>query len=278
MDIHPGPASSFSGRAFEVGGTFLFDADDGIHGRELWGTDGTEAGTHLVMDIWPGDSGSAPGRLQQFNGSLFFSADDGNAGTELWKTDGTEAGTLLVKDIWPGEVGSSVDALTPAAGTLFFTADDGMAGEELWKSDGTEEGTVVALDIAPGGFSSNPSNLVVAGSRLFFAANELLTGRELWAGRAAILALRPDRAIRDLGDEVKALGLDRGIERSLTAKLDAAATTLDQGESPAAIYLLEVFVREVERRSPEMISEPAAANLLEFALEVIGVLEVEGQR
>ena len=34
----------------------LFAADDGIHGRELWRTDGTTEGTQLLMDIRPGST------------------------------------------------------------------------------------------------------------------------------------------------------------------------------------------------------------------------------
>jgi ELWxxDGT repeat protein len=35
-------------------GALYFQAGDGTHGRELWRTDGTTAGTALVKDINPG--------------------------------------------------------------------------------------------------------------------------------------------------------------------------------------------------------------------------------
>jgi len=43
---------SFSLR--QLNGKLYFNANDGVHGRELWATDGTEAGTQLVKDISPG--------------------------------------------------------------------------------------------------------------------------------------------------------------------------------------------------------------------------------
>ena len=108
-------------------------AGDGIHGRELWTSDGTQAGTVLVKDIKPGRaSGSFPSYLTAVGGRLFFTADDGKHGQELWRSDGTRAGTVLVKDISPGAGGGEYDerpsSLTGVGGRLFFTADDGTHG------------------------------------------------------------------------------------------------------------------------------------------------------
>jgi ELWxxDGT repeat protein len=46
-----------------VSGTAYFSADDGMHGFELWSSDGTALGTSLVVDIRPGEKGSSPENL-----------------------------------------------------------------------------------------------------------------------------------------------------------------------------------------------------------------------
>jgi ELWxxDGT repeat protein len=67
-----------------VNGTLFFSAHDGIWGRELWKSDGTDAGTVRVKDIKPGSGDSTPDYLTAVDGTLFFSADDGSHGRELW--------------------------------------------------------------------------------------------------------------------------------------------------------------------------------------------------
>ena len=101
-DIVPGPGPS-APDDFTLSGRFTyFRAFDATHGREIWRTDGTEAGTMLVRDIIPGPEGlNDTINLTDVNGTVFFTVTDEEHGTELWKTNGTAAGTVLVKDINP---------------------------------------------------------------------------------------------------------------------------------------------------------------------------------
>lgn len=78
----------------------FFAAHDITHGRELWSSDGTAAGTAMVTDIYPGTNSGSPMRLIARNGYILFGAiESGEQGIELWRSDGTESGTSLVKDI-----------------------------------------------------------------------------------------------------------------------------------------------------------------------------------
>ena len=159
----------------------LLVVDDGVHGAELWITDGTAAGSSLVRDLRPGLLGGDPTELVQLrDGLVAFAADDGVHGRELWVSDGTSEGTVLF-DLVPGTESSIPGALTAIDGTLVFSAWTEAHGREAWWSDGTMAGTARISDVASGPKSSSPKRFVRAGRRLYFLATDHQLGFEWWS-------------------------------------------------------------------------------------------------
>jgi ELWxxDGT repeat protein len=66
----------------------FFSAHDGVHGFELWQSDGSDVGTALFADIAPGAAGSGPASITLSGAHVFFSADPSTFGEptdrELW--------------------------------------------------------------------------------------------------------------------------------------------------------------------------------------------------
>jgi ELWxxDGT repeat protein len=184
-DIVPGSGGSEPSSLTNVNGTLFFSAkiagSGDIYGnKELWKSDGTEAGTVLVKDINPGPNSSLPQNFVNVNGMLYFSAFDA-AGFELWKSDGTSAGTVRVADINPGPSGSGPNLLTNANGRLFFFANDGVHGSQVWTSDGTTAGTFLLKDIVPANSTSRlRGGFAAVSNTLFFVPYDAALGFELW--------------------------------------------------------------------------------------------------
>ncbi len=189
-DICPGECSSVmqTGYGDSAAGSFMtttmalfFIANDGTHGRELFRSDGTAAGTSLVADLAPGASDSDVVLLGSLGNTVIFSHDDGEHGVEPWVSDGTAAGTRMLADINPGSRGSNPGPPVTAGGHIYFAASDDLHGRELWRSDGTTAGTELAGEINLGPASSSPEAPTVTDSLLFFFADDGVHGRELWA-------------------------------------------------------------------------------------------------
>ena len=190
-DIYQGTSSgldpSFS--QFEpLNNVMYFAATDGLqaHGRELWRSDGTAAGTSMVKDIAPGfdpNTGNAnesdPRDLVAFGDQLFFIArSDNTTGNQLWHSDGTAAGTAVFR----ADIHDIVSPIV-AGGHLFFFANDGVHGYELWSSDGTPSGTALLADINPGlsgSFVTNGTHVADVAGTLYFTADDGTHGLELW--------------------------------------------------------------------------------------------------
>ncbi|MEZ4917821.1 MAG: T9SS type A sorting domain-containing protein [Saprospiraceae bacterium] len=179
---------------------FSADGEDGNY-FELWVSDGTESGTHLVKNLSPVGS-SEPGVKIVYGDYFYFLAKSNITGRELYKSDGTEAGTVLVKDINLG-TGDGVDPNYDFTnsfyfnGKIYFRGNDGVSGEELWSTDGTEAGTQLVKDINPGNGDSDPIFMGELNGQLIFSAITDDTGRELWisdgteAGTQMLVEINP---------------------------------------------------------------------------------------
>ncbi len=148
---------------------------------ELWTSDGTLAGTHMVKDINP-DGPSYPNWLFSFNDKVYFSAQNNSSSNyELWVTDGTEGGTTLVKEINPGASGSNPSQFYAFGDEFIFKAHSDANGFELWKSDGTTGGTVMVKDLYTGTAAGVDNVYGVFGNKIFIRGTAGgPEGRELW--------------------------------------------------------------------------------------------------
>ena len=227
----------------------FFAADDGVHGEELWVTDGTAAGTKMVKDINPGTNTSDVNWLTRFNDKAVFAADDGTNGYELWISDGTEAGTFMLKDIH--ELGSSSPiGFTQLNETEFvFIAQDfdsenysdRGAQKWLWISDGTPEGTKLLYECDaryPGRVSTAWTNhWCRVGRKVFFKADYKDGGpsEELWVTDGT-----PEGTymVKDINVEENATGTaDSAIDGMINfynEKLFFKAFTIEDGNEPWA--------------------------------------------
>ncbi|MDX1998300.1 MAG: hypothetical protein SF066_11325 [Thermoanaerobaculia bacterium] len=178
--------------AVPFGDHLLFFGRDDEHGEEIWRTDGTAAGTELVLDSCPGPVSSFDdsSRLEGPASSpvRFFQVRRcGAPGLFLWATDGTAEGTRplleterrapdspysIVGDI--GDTGRLLIAKGPSAGFNVF--------DEIYFLDGVTGAFTRWL--------AAPPTIRVARSadgvgtpwrdRVFFLASEASSGFELW--------------------------------------------------------------------------------------------------
>ncbi len=182
----------------ELNGIAYYNATDGVHGVELWRTDGTEAGTWLVKDIDIESASNYHGSLSfdgvnqewtptVLNNKIIFPAFKSAIGdTELWVSDGTSEGTVLLKDIntnmnptfdtpttsYPG--GGNNNEFVTYNGQLYFPATEFVNGgfnTGIWKTDGTPEGTVLVANFPNSGFQRTTS-VTIINDNLYCVANE----------------------------------------------------------------------------------------------------------
>jgi ELWxxDGT repeat protein len=152
-------------------------------GHELWRTDGTEEGTHMVKDIFPGAGGSlnpTSHTMVVYNNELYFAAKESlEGGIELWKSDGSEAGTVMVTDLLKESNKSSIPSHFAIHNNLLYFVTTNTPSNKIYSTDGTEEGTQLVFDINPNG-SGFIASLESHINKLFFKGGEPVYDVELY--------------------------------------------------------------------------------------------------
>lgn len=137
-----------------VGDLLYFTFDDQIHGRELWVSDGTQAGTHMVADVNDSAQTSDPTQLTSHNGKLYFLARDAQNERRVWSV---EANGVQIAAT-PGFVPIRIDGTN---GPYITVTGSGNRASTLWRTDGSELTQVESIP-------TNPRKAVVLGDLLLF--------------------------------------------------------------------------------------------------------------
>jgi ELWxxDGT repeat protein len=188
-----GTSLIFDGQAsglFVAGDRMYFTANDPETGVELWITDGTAAGTRMVVDLVPGTAGADPLPLAWLGGNtLIFGLDrsrDSRIRTyELWRTDGTAAGTVKIHE---AVLVLSIESGYPQVpvvmnGVMYFNGlnDDGISVKaQLWRSDGTAAGTYQVKGFTAENSNFQPTQFTVLNGALYFYAPSETHYESLW--------------------------------------------------------------------------------------------------
>lgn len=148
-----------------VGSVFYFTADDGVHGNELWRSDGTALGTFMIKDMNTYDStqwGAYEADIKSFvvfNNKLYFSAANENNDWRYYYV----SGKTTISEV--GVVGP-VNYSMHHNGKLYLFAQASASNYDmtLWVTDGTPGSLRVHADIE----SHNKVDYAVVNNVLYF--------------------------------------------------------------------------------------------------------------
>ena len=160
-------------------GSLVFLANSFEFGTELFQSDGTAAGTHVLLDVEPGATDGRYAYYSVIGNAVYAITFDINFVRSIWKIDLATQEALLLHTV-PTNSGYTLgldDAFFAVGNNVLFTVRNGNGMFELWKTDGTPDGTALVSPLAVNAF---PDQFTVLQEVLYFVMDDGLHGRELW--------------------------------------------------------------------------------------------------
>jgi ELWxxDGT repeat protein len=235
---------------------------------ELWGSDGTDAGTARLKAL-PQSSIEGPPGLQLIRaGARVYLLARGSAdGDALWVTDGTEAGTAHVPLPFPRRV-QSLRLAAAWDGALTFVADTALNRRELFRTDGTVAGTYKLARLPLGERDAAPTALLPFQGGLLLETGDAWTRHGLW--RLEADAMSPTFECPDMVD-VPSTGPDGASLEAFTPALHGGQAPLTTRTTlPVGMRLGLHQVREASFQATDALGRVASCDLQVRVLDSTG--------
>lgn len=150
-DIYPGTEKIYQYSNFVNFNGFIYFSvtSSTTYMTQLWKTDGTSAGTTLVLSSDSrGYSCTTINALRVLTSKIIFTGNCGPEGQELFATDGiSSTNTVLLKDIstfYPSSYATATSFILNSK-MVFTVSTDDNASNGIWYTDGTPSGTTKVL-------------------------------------------------------------------------------------------------------------------------------------
>lgn len=201
-DICPGRPSGWASGFLKSKATdhfVFFSANDGVHGVELWASDGTASGTNMVKDL-----NANLGEITTTNDYAFFTVGK-NGDRELWRSDGTENGTFQLSYILPpGDQANPIN-IEEFNNQVVFMAFDG-ANFGLYKSDGSVAGTQKLVSLYEGYEPTRMLSHWEHNNKFYFVYYHANIGKtEIWESDLSVNGTKLLHRFENYPGEIKAM-------------------------------------------------------------------------
>jgi ELWxxDGT repeat protein len=175
-----GSGENLSYRLATLDGRAAFILNSSTEGSSLWGTDGTPAGTVVLIPSTPTSVAVDVVRFgNRFAAWVSAQTETGQFGAQLWVSDGTPAGTSKLLDL---PAGTDMLGMTVSGGKLYFFDFEQIVNNKYkirpWVTDGTAAGTH-ALTAVNG--TSPEERFIEAAGRVFFRFTPEGGKTEIWS-------------------------------------------------------------------------------------------------